>query len=76
MMGHTPERNWNRTQGGNTRQRPRDQDEDLMQDLKQKEKSLNAVFISVREPFYHLSLRAFRVDDGTLFLLKGWRDLR
>jgi hypothetical protein len=48
MMGHTPERNWNRTQGGNTRQRPKDQDEDLMQDLKLKEKSLNAVFISVR----------------------------
>ena len=52
MMGHTPERNWNRTQGGNTRQRP-NQDEALMQDLKQKEKSLNAVFISVREPFHH-----------------------
>ena len=67
MMGHTPERNWNRTQGGNTRQRPKDQDEDLIQDLKQKEKSLNAVFISVREPFHHLSLRALRVDDDTLF---------
>jgi hypothetical protein len=58
MMGHTSDRNCNRTQGANTRQRPKDQDEALMQDLKQKEKSLNAVFISVREPFHHLSLRA------------------
>jgi len=46
MMGHTPDRNRNRTQGGNTRQRPKDQDEALMQDLEQKEKSLNAVFLS------------------------------
>ncbi len=60
MMGHTSDRNWNRTQGGNTRQRPKDQDETLMQDLQQKEKSLNAVFISVRGAFHHLSQRAFR----------------
>jgi hypothetical protein len=59
MMGHTSDRNCNRTQGANTRQRPKDQDEALMQDLKQKEKSLNAVLISVREPFHQLSLRAF-----------------
>jgi hypothetical protein len=57
VMGHTPDRNCNHTQGGNARQRPKDQDEALMQDLKQKEKSLNAVFISVREPFHLLSLR-------------------
>jgi hypothetical protein len=60
MMGHMPDRNSNRTQGGNTRQRPKDQDEALMQDLEQKEKSLNAVFLSVRETFHHLSLRALR----------------
>lgn len=60
MMGHTPDRNCNRTQGGNARQRPKDQDEALMEDLEQKEKSLNAVFISVRGPFHHPSLRALR----------------
>ena len=60
MMGHTPDRNRNRTQGGNARQRPKDQEEALMQDLEEKEKSLNAVFISVRLLFHHLSLRALR----------------
>ena len=60
MMGHTPDRNSNRTQGGNARQRPKDEDEALMRDLEQKEKSLNAVFLSVREPFHHLSPRALR----------------
>jgi len=51
-MGHTPDRNHNRnrTQGGNAHQPPKNQDEALMQDLKQREKSLNAVFISVRGP--------------------------
>jgi hypothetical protein len=60
MMGHTPDRNCNRTQGGNARQRPKDQDEALMRDLEQKEKSLNAVFMSVREPLHRLSPRALR----------------
>ena len=48
MMGHTPDRNRNRTQGGNAQQRPKDKDEALMKDLERNEKSLNAVFISVR----------------------------
>lgn len=48
MMGRTPDRNRNRTQGGNAQQRPKDKDEALMKDLEQNEKSLNAVFISVR----------------------------
>lgn len=60
MMGHTSDRNSNRTQGGNTRQRPKDEDEALMRDLEQREKSLNAVFLSVREPFHHLLPRALR----------------
>ncbi|KAI0274153.1 hypothetical protein BGY98DRAFT_995807 [Russula aff. rugulosa BPL654] len=46
MMAHTPDRNRNRTQAGNARQRPKDQDEALMEDLEQREKSLNAVLIS------------------------------
>jgi hypothetical protein len=60
MMAHTPDRNRNRTQAGNARQRPKDQDEALMEDLEQREKSLNAVLISVRGPFHDLSLRALR----------------
>lgn len=75
MMGHTPDRNRNRAQGGNARQRPKDQEEVLMQDLEQKEKSLNAVFISVRGLFHH-RYELFGVDDGTFFLLEGWCDLR
>ena len=57
-MGHTPDRNRNRTPGGNARQRPKDQEEALMQDLEQKEKSLNAVFVSVRGLFHRLWRRS------------------
>ena len=75
-MGPTSDRNRNRMQGGSTRQRPKDQGEALMHDLEQKERSLNAVFISVRDPLFVRLYVLFGVDDATPFLLAGWRDLR
>lgn len=70
-MGHTPDRNHNRnrTQGANAHQPPKNQDEALMQDLKQREKSLNAVFISVRgSPFV---FSRYEPDDGTPYHSKA-----
>ncbi len=64
-MGHTPDRNRNRMQGGNVRQRPKDQEEALIQDLEQRERSLNAVFVSVRGPLRLYVLPG--VDDEAIY---------
>jgi hypothetical protein len=74
MVNRTPDgSNRHRMQGRTSRRRPEDQVEALIQDLKVREKSLNGIFLSVREPFIiHLTfarlvVKPTRVDDPFLF---------
>jgi hypothetical protein len=56
-MNHNSDRNRNRSKQGGTapRKRPENQHEALIQDLQDRESSLNAVFFSVREPAGNLT---------------------
>jgi hypothetical protein len=60
-------------QGKGARKPPEVQDDALIQELKVRENSLQAVFMSVREPIYLKCSLGLTTPSP---LIKGWRNLR
>jgi hypothetical protein len=77
MTGGNRKRMWGGGSRSLGRRQPEDHYEAQIRELEQREKSLNAVLISVREPLHRPSSHArWDVDDPVSFLPVGWRDLR
>ena len=72
-MSHTSVHNRNHLQGKSARRPPEVQDDAVIEELKVRENSLQAVFMSVREPIY---LKCSLGLTALFLLIKGRRNLR